>query len=149
MGRFLICCLFCALPAAAQLDSSALRAKYGAPLNRETFHMPAGFDLVVDYGSNQQVCRLEVPALMPSDENPANTQVMHQRMYDFLAGLVPAAMRGKEGNRGAMVMGAAASLQFTEYEFVSVAELQQGTEPSARSTIRVTFKNAGCEPAGQ
>lgn len=26
-----------ALPAIAQLDSAALRAKYGSPLNRETF----------------------------------------------------------------------------------------------------------------
>ncbi len=56
-----ICALVLALPAAAQLDSSALRAKYGSPVNRETFHIPWRFDLVVDYGTGNQVCKLEVP----------------------------------------------------------------------------------------
>ena len=70
MVRLLICVLIWALPAVAQLDSPALRAKFGAPLNRETFHLPAGFDLVVDYGPDLQVCKLEVPSLMPTDENP-------------------------------------------------------------------------------
>ncbi len=45
----------------AQLDSSALRAKLGQPVNRETFHMPAGFDLIVDYGMTGQVCRIGGP----------------------------------------------------------------------------------------
>ena len=67
-GLLALCCLAVVLPAPAQLDSSALRAKFGAPLNRETFHMPAGFDLTVDYGAGGQVCRMEVPALMPTSE---------------------------------------------------------------------------------
>ena len=50
------------LPALAQLDSSALRAKFGSPLNREIFHMSQGFDMTVDYGTGNQVCRLQVPA---------------------------------------------------------------------------------------
>jgi hypothetical protein len=84
MSRFAICCLLFALPVAAQLDSYALRAKFGAPLSRETYHLPQGFDLTVDYGAANQVCRLEVPA------NP------RQEMQDFLAELVPNSMRGKE-----------------------------------------------------
>jgi hypothetical protein len=33
--RLAVGCLLFALPALAQLDSAALRAKFGAPLNRE------------------------------------------------------------------------------------------------------------------
>lgn len=140
---FVICTLFAALPALAQLDSSKLHAKFGEPLSRETFHMPSGFDLVVDYGANRQVCKLEVPALMPTDENPANSTVMSQRMYAFLADLVPGSLRGKEVNRHAMVMGAM-SVVSIEYEHVTVAELQHAGEPFGRNTITVTFKNEGC-----
>ena len=91
--------------AVAQLDSAALHAKLGTPLNRETFHMPAGFDLVVDYGANSQVCKLQVPALMPTTESVDNATVMKQRMYHFLAELVPDSMRGKELNRAMILFG--------------------------------------------
>lgn len=143
--RFLIACLSLALPAFAQLDSSALRAKYGSPLNRETFHMPAGFDLVVDYGSAQQVCKLEVPALMPTDEKVANADEMKQRMYDFLASLVPAAMRGKEIRKSAMMMGTI-SVMVSEYEHVTFSELQQADQPFANNTITVAFHDGACQP---
>ena len=53
--------------------------------------MPAGFLLVVDYGANHQVCKMQVPALMPTDEKISNTDVMKQRMYAFFSELVPAA----------------------------------------------------------
>ena len=63
---FAICCLGFALPAVAQLDSYALHAKYGSPLNRETFHLPAGFDLVVDYRDH--------PRLQNGASGPATLQ---------------------------------------------------------------------------
>jgi hypothetical protein len=93
-----------ALPAAAQLDSSTLRAKFGAPLHRETFHLPRGFDLIADYGPDNQVCKLEVPAEMPpppdlSFSNPK------QDMQSFLANLLPNWMRGKELERGKWIVG--------------------------------------------
>lgn len=80
----------------AQLDSLALRAKLGAPLHRETFRAPPGFDMIVDYTAGGRVCKLEVPALMPAEENAkvSNTEVMRQKMYDFLAEIVPVSMRG-------------------------------------------------------
>jgi hypothetical protein len=56
-----------AVPTSAQLDSAQLRVKFGAPLDREIFHVPQGFDLVVDYGVRRQVCTLHVPAVMPTD----------------------------------------------------------------------------------
>jgi hypothetical protein len=47
--RLALGCLLLTLPALAQLDSSTLRGKFGAPINRETFHMPQGFDIAVTF----------------------------------------------------------------------------------------------------
>jgi hypothetical protein len=145
-------CLFtllgwaCAMPAVAQLDTYSLRAKYGAPLNRETFRMPAGFDLIVDYGSASQVCKIEVPALMPTTENVSNADQMKRRMYDFLADLVPASMRGKELRRMVNVSGMI-SLSSVEYERVTVHELQYADQPfSSNNAITVTFQNCETRP---
>lgn len=144
LARFLVCFFSITLPAAAQLDSAALRTKYGVPLNRETFHLPAGFDMVVDYGANGQVCKLHVPALMPTTAQVSNATVMKQRMYEFLGAVVPDSMRGKELGRMASVMGAAASLLSVEYEHVTVSEMQTAQLFSQDNTITVTFKNDSC-----
>jgi hypothetical protein len=134
------------IPAVAQLDSSALRSKYGPPLNRETFHMPAGFDLILDYGTANQVCKLEVPALMPTEEKVSNSEEMKRRMSDFLADLVPAAMRGKE-LRQMMNIHGIISLLSIEYEHVTINELQYAAQPFGRdNTITVTFKNCETRP---
>jgi hypothetical protein len=138
---FAICCLGLVLPAVAQLDPSVLRAKYGAPLNRETFHMPAGFDLIVDYGAANQVCRLKVPALMPTNAKVSSADDMKQGMYDFLADLVPAAMRGKE--LGTLILGVGMiSFSSTEYEHITIIEVQH----AVNNTITVTFKNCETRP---
>ena len=145
VARLLVLCFSFTLSAVAQLDSAALHAKFGMPLNRETFHMSAGFDLVVDYGANSQVCKLQVPALMPSTERVANGTVMKQRMYHFLSELVPDSMRGKEINRWMMEMGAI-SMIFIEYENVMVSELDAGPLNHA-DTITITFKRDDCRSA--
>jgi hypothetical protein len=140
LGLFVLCCL----PAFAQLDSSTLRAKLGQPLNREIFHMPFGFDLIVDYGISTRVCKLEVPALMPRDPaRISNTTDLRQRMYDFLAELVPASERGKGGGTIHFQSGLI-SMMTTEYENVTVSEVQNDTQPE-RGTITIRFKNAGCQ----
>ena len=111
--------------------------------------MTSGFDLTVDYGANYQVCRLEVPALMPTDEKISNTEVMRQRMHSFLAELVPASTRGKELNARANLMGTI-SLVSVEYEHVIINELQHG-DPFGNNTISVMFKDNPCldvRPAG-
>jgi hypothetical protein len=144
-GLLTICFLGFALPVVAQLDSSALRSKYGPPLNRETFHMPVGFDLIVDYGAASQVCKLQVPALMPTNEQVGNAAVKKQRMYDFLADLVPAATRGNEVRRLTIMMGAV-SISSVEYEHVMISELQSANHPSDKNTITVSFKNCETPP---
>jgi hypothetical protein len=144
--RFLICCLASVLPAAAQLDSTALRAKYGSPLNRETFRIPAGFDLVVDYGAGGQVCRLELPALIhliPAPEKPYRESEMEQRMFVFLAELVPDSMRGLQLTRGVEAMGAI-SREFVVYEHVTISTTKYANDPF-KGTKTVTFKNSDCQ----
>lgn len=124
----------------AQLDSSALRAKYGPPLDREIFHIPPGFDLVVDYGPGRQVCSLEVPGLMPSTERVSRAPEMKQRMYDFLLDLVPMTMRGAELRRGVSVSGLA-SMTSIEYENVTIGEVNIADQPFAKTSITLRFKN--------
>ena len=148
LGRFVVCCLSLTLPAAAQLDSSALRAKYGSPINREIFYLPAGFDLTVDYGAGNQVCKLEVPALMPTNDTVYRASDQRQRMYDFLAELVPGSMRGKEGTRFTTIFGAI-SFSYVEYEYVMTIETNYADQPD-RGRITVRFLNENCQaPNGQ
>jgi hypothetical protein len=146
VARLLVLCFSFTLSAVAQLDSAALRAKFGIPLNRETFRMPAGFDLLVDYGANGQVCKLQVPALMPTTESVANATVMKQRMYHFLSELVPDSIRGKELSRGTIFMGANSMISI-EYENVMVNELEAGGPFNHDNTITVTFKRDDCRSA--
>jgi hypothetical protein len=143
VAQLLFCCFAFVLPAAAQLDSAALHAKYGSPLNRETFHMPAGFDLVVDYGAYSDACRLQVPALMPTTEQVSNAAVMNRRMYDLLAELVPDSMRGKEISRMASSMGAL-SVQRIEYEHVTISEFKTAQPFDHDNVITVTFTSPNC-----
>ncbi len=138
--RFAVFSLLLALPALAQLDSSALRAKFGAPLNRETFHMPQGFDLTVDYGAGNQVCRLEVPAEMPPQPTASGPFDPAKLMQDFLADLVPDSVRGKELSRMMSQMGMAWA-SFVEFEHVTIVESGHG---ETRNPTTVRFKSEGC-----
>lgn len=121
--------LLLALPALAQLDSSTLRAKFGQPLNRETFRVRAGLDLAVDYGASGQVCTIEIPVL----QTPKDTEA-------FLAELVPDSMRGKEISRMTEMFGMA-WLSFVEYEHVTIVESGHG---DTRNPTTVRFKTEGC-----
>jgi hypothetical protein len=137
----LLCLLALALPASAQLDSAQLRVKFGPPLNREIFRIAPGFDLVVDYGGSNQVCKLQVPALMPTEAKVQNADEMKHRMYAFLAELAPDSMRGKELGRGTSSTGAFSSIGFAEYEHVTIVETYFGSN----DTISVRFKNSACQ----
>jgi hypothetical protein len=140
----LLCFLALALPASAQLDSAQLRVKFGAPLDRETFHIPPGFDLVVDYGVGHQVCKLQVPALMPTDANTVqNTDEMRQKMYAFLAELVPNTMRGKEIGRGQGTSGPFYTVSTVIDEQVTITEVASSNASS--NTITVQFKSPACQ----
>jgi hypothetical protein len=140
----LLCVLVLTLPAFAQLDSAQLRGKFGEPLSRETFRVALGFDLVVDYGAGNQVCRLQVPALMPMDATKVqNTDDLKQKMRAFLGELVPDSARGKERRRFMSQTGAFSGVGVDEYEHVTFVQTYSGTN----DTITVTFKNSGCQQA--
>ena len=156
-----------ALPESAQLDSAQLRVKFGAPfvelrgsLSREIFRVPPGFDLVVDLTAfGHQVCKLQVPALMPTGASPVtnygnypynnrdakvqNTDEMRQKMHAFLAELVPNTMRGKEIGRGQGTSGAFYTVSSVIYEQVTITEVASGNTSS--NAITVQFKKAACQ----
>jgi hypothetical protein len=135
--RLALGCLLLALPALAQLDSAALRAKFGTPLHRETYHVPRGFDLIVDYGAENQVCKLEVHALPPREDRsgPYNPK---QEMEAFLLDLVPSSMRGKELGRFAGMTGAFSGFSGVRYEHVTISQ------PDRSETMTVSFKSDDC-----
>jgi hypothetical protein len=143
--NILLCVLALTLPASAQLNSGQLRAKFGAPLSREIFRVSPGFDLVADYGADNQVCRLQVPALMPTEAKVQNTDDMKKKMHAFLAELVPDLTRGKELGRFMSQTGAFSGVGFDEYEHVTFVETYSGS----KDTITVTFKSAGCQRSEQ
>lgn len=127
--RLALACLLLAIPAFAQLDSTALRAKFGPPLNQETFHVRAGLDIAVDYGANGQVCAIEIPVLARQKDTD-----------EFLAELVPDSTRGKELNRLMEQLGLAWA-SFVDYEHVTIAESGHG---DTRNPTTVRFKIEGC-----
>jgi hypothetical protein len=117
----------------------------GTFLSREIFRVPPGFDLVVDFGAGNQVCKLQVPTLMPTDAKVQNADDMKQEMYPFLAELVPDLMRGKELRRFMSTTGAFSSMGIAEYEHVTIVETYSGSN----DTITVRFKNTGCQQTEQ
>ena len=112
-----------------QLDSATLRAKFGQPLNRETFRVQAGLDIAVDYGANQQVCAIEILVLQTQTDTDA-----------FLAELVPDSMRGKE-LQWLMGQQGMAWTSFVEYEHVTISETGHG---DTRNATTLRFKTQGC-----
>ena len=129
---------------ANQANQGAISAAFNtaAILNgREIFHVPPGFDLVVDYGAGNQVCKLQVPALMPTDAKVQNADDMRQKMHAFLAELVPDSIRGKELQRFQGQTGAFSARGGYEYDHVRIVETYSGSN----DTITVWFKNAACQ----
>jgi len=51
---------FVASSAFAQLDANTLRGKYGPFLDRETYTVRPGVELVVDYGPSKLACQLRI-----------------------------------------------------------------------------------------
>jgi len=118
--------------------ASGLRARFGPPLARETFVARPGLQMVVDYASDGHVCRIELPSIAPGRDNP---QVQGpQAVDDFIAELLPPALRGKEIRRMAEVFGLI-SISNVEYENLTVAETSTG---ATRTAVTVTFTAERC-----
>jgi len=114
-----------------------LRARFGPPLHRETFLIPAG-EMVVDYAATGDVCRIHLPAFAPEEDRPGVSSA--KAMDEFLLKLVPLNVRGKELGRMAAATGAPA-ISTVEYENVAISEMLQG---GTRTGMTVTFKLETC-----
>ncbi len=135
-----ILCVSIASLAFAQIDESALRSKYGVPLDRQTFAVRPGIEMVVDYGPGKQVCKLQLPSGMNIIGGAPPGVITKQQTDQVLNEVVPSAMRGKELYRFAAV-AAAIGLSTTEYEHVAIREL---TNAGGGNGTTVTFKNPAC-----
>jgi hypothetical protein len=131
-----------ALSAFAQIDgvgfAAELQTKYGPPIARETFTIPAG-EMVVDYASNGHVCRIQLPSVGPDERQPGVKST--KAVDDFLLKLLPLSMRGKELRRMSMAVGLPA-IMTVEYENLTIAENLQGQE---RTGVTVTFAGEKCQ----
>ena len=99
--------------------------------------------MIVDYGVGNQVCKLMLPALMPTNEKVRRASEMKQRMSEFLMELVPDSMRGKEAGQLTSVMSLTSQTS-VEYEHVTISELKHADRP-LNDTLTVTFKNDNCK----
>jgi hypothetical protein len=95
------------MSAFAQIDgpkfAADVRANYGTPLARQTFLIPAGGEMVVDYAANGNVCRIKLPSIGPDDRQPGVRSP--KAIDDFILKLVPLTLRGKELRRMAQQVG--------------------------------------------
>jgi hypothetical protein len=113
----------------AQIDKSTLTAKYGPALNRETFTVRPGIELIANYGPAHQVCGMELPGTMPKAQSE-----------QLLDELVPAAMRGTKGPEFMEGLGLV-SRHSVEYENIIIKESYTRDK---RNSLTVVFKNVGC-----
>jgi hypothetical protein len=132
--------LLAATSAFGQIDASSLRSKYGQPLDRETFTVRPGIEMVVDYGSGRQVCQIQLPSGEHMVGSVPAGVVTKEQVDEVLNEVVPLSVRGKEINRGLIYTGAP-MFSFADYEHVSIGELKvNGTGKG----ITVTFKDPAC-----
>jgi hypothetical protein len=129
-----------------QIDSYQLRAKYGPPLDRETFTISPGYQMIVDYGSDRQASRLELPPAAPSLDQPG--VIAQNRVDDILLELVPMSVRGKQLNSLSTVSGRS-SIRSTVYEHAVVSEPQDPDVSGQRTGVTVVFKSSASAPFGQ
>jgi hypothetical protein len=131
-----------AMSVSAQIDGAKfaadIRAKYGTPLARETFIIPAG-EMVVDYATNGNVCRIVLPAVAPDSRQPGVKTT--QAADDFVLELVPLAVRGKELGRMVSAFGAI-SVSTINYDNVAIAK---GYLDERQTDITVTFTKEKCQ----
>jgi hypothetical protein len=146
MQNKLLACVFAALvtfpfSAFAQFDAGGfatdLRAKYGPPLMREVFTIPAG-EMAVDYATSGDVCRIRLPGIGPEEGRLGVSSP--KGIDDFLLKLFPLTMRGKE-LRQMVFQSGLISVWSTEYENVTISKASNGQGPT---DVTVIFTNEKC-----
>jgi hypothetical protein len=111
--------LAAASSAYGQIDATSLRSKYGTPVDRETFTARPGVQMIVDYGPNKLVCKIQVPAGMKIVGTAPPGVATKQNIDEVLEEVVPSASRGKELGRSNPF--GAPEQTTTEYERVYIS----------------------------
>jgi hypothetical protein len=133
-------CLLTASSAFAQLDAYTLHSRYGPPLDRETFAVRPGIEMVVDYGPSRRACKIQLPSGMNFVGTVPPGSASKEQIDEVLDEVVPPSIRGKLLNRFLMATGAP-SMSLKIYENVTIAETHNG---NIGTGITVTFTNAAC-----
>jgi hypothetical protein len=135
-----VAALIASSSAFAQVDAASLRASYGQPLDRETFTVRPGIEMIVDYAPSKQVCRIQLPSGKKIVGTVPDDAITKTQIDEVLNEVVPPSIRGKELN--SMVMATGAPMSFmTIYEHVTISELQIS---GVGQGIMVTFKEPSC-----
>jgi hypothetical protein len=93
--------------------------------------------MIVDYGTNGHVCKIQLPPIGPSrDANVASRQAIDEITLE----LVPMSPRGKEMGRLMEAMGAV-SISAVEYENVTISEAFQSQR---RTGVTISLKDEAC-----
>ena len=126
-----------------QMTSDSLRGKYGAPLDRETFTVGPGLEMVVDYAISGHLCPLKFPSShnIIGDAGPGivTTKMVNEALDEVL----PPGQRGKELGRRIISSGAL-SVLIIEYERVTFSQPEDVNKPAQRGEITITFKGETC-----
>jgi hypothetical protein len=143
MTKFAAClvAVILAAPLAfTQIDTVHLRSKYGAPLDRETFTVRPGIEMVVDYGPSKQVCRVQLPSGRQIVGDVPPGAITKQQIDEVLNEVVPPSLRGKE--LGGMATGSGVGVMTSnDYEHVTISEFKNA---GVGTGITVTFKDPAC-----
>jgi hypothetical protein len=109
-------------------------------LDRETFTVRPGIEMVVDYGPSRQACQIQLPSGMKIVGTVPPGSASKKQIDEVLDEVVPASIRGKLLNELLMVTGAP-SMSLKLYENLTIAETHNG---GIGNGITVTFTNAAC-----
>ncbi|MEO8049045.1 MAG: hypothetical protein ABI833_01400 [Acidobacteriota bacterium] len=131
--------------AVGQIDATALRAKYGEPLARETFQVRPNIEAIVSYGHARQVCRIELP---PGNYKNVSGEVplrlaSRQQVDEVADELAPPSVRGKELTHSVAGSGRT-FMAMAEYEHLTVDEPQDPDHPGRRTAVWIRFKRPDC-----
>ena len=132
---FVVCCT-----AFGQMDTTTLRAKYGEPISRETFQVRPNIEAVVNYGTDHQVCKIDLPP--GSYVNPPHG-ASHHDVDQIVDELVPPSLRGKELG-SSLASAGRLSERFTEYEHIKIHEPQDPDHPGRRTSVTISFTRRDC-----
>ena len=115
---------FCLSPLFGQADATALKAKYGAPVE-EVFSLRPGIVLAVTYGENHQVCKLDIrPTRNASFVIPASL------IQELVNEIVPPSTRGTPNREFASMTGAFSAWRGAEYDGMTIGQAGNDVTPN-------------------